>query len=58
MNIKMINNTDDNNFLLLNRTTITPVYPTITTNNISTINNFLSQYNHKYAIASSNNIYI
>jgi alpha-tubulin suppressor-like RCC1 family protein len=57
-NIKMINNTDDNNFLLLNRTTITPVYPTITTNNISTINNFLSQYNHKYAIASSNNIYI
>lgn len=61
-NIKIVNNADDNNFQLLNRTTITPVYPNITTGSpaVSTANNFFAQYEttNRFALASSNNIYV
>jgi alpha-tubulin suppressor-like RCC1 family protein len=60
--LKIINNADDTNFQLLNRTAITPVYPNITTANptISAVNNFFTQYEptNRYALASSNNIYV
>ena len=57
-NLKIINNADDPNFQLLNRTTITPVYPNISA--LTSVNNFFTQYEttNRYALASSNNIYV
>jgi alpha-tubulin suppressor-like RCC1 family protein len=57
-NVKIINNADDANFQLLNRTTITPVYPAI--NSVTAVNNVFTQYEtaNRHALASSNNIYV
>ena len=59
-NIKLINDTNNNNFKLRNINTITPVYPNITSTSISSVNNFFTQYNitNKFAISSTNNKYV
>ena len=53
-NIKVLNNMDNNNFKIFNINSLFAVYPS----GLMAINTYYGQYEHKYMLNSSNNIYV